>query len=449
MSAPTRTFAEFVAGLRPEHIPPEVRARCVAYLLDNIGVATVGARQPVHGSVRRALLTSSGIGSAPLIGSSETLPLAAATFLNGVAVGDFEYEHIGHHSHPAASVFPAVFDLGASLERSGSDLLTAMIAGYEVAARIGRASTGTVESDRGFHNPGINGTLAAAAASAWLLGLDAQQTASALGIAASNSAGLMAFTTTGALTKRLHPGRAGQLGLESALLSARGVTGPEDVLENPLGYFHAFTPAPQLDDLLDDLGTEWIGNRMIVKLTPVHAHALPFVHAIGNHFKGQPRPDPEDVVDIRVVAGPKPQQRRHLNAHPASLLEAQYSVRFCIAAAIVEDFRSPLRFNQDLALRKDVARLAERVSFELDPEISDGGMLMLGTEVIDARSYPAPVTPGDLWDLIDDKFTASTAQLLAADVQDHIRAAVARLDGAPNIGGLTDLVARAAVPAKD
>jgi 2-methylcitrate dehydratase PrpD len=444
MSGPTQTLADFVAGLRHDDIPGDIRNRAKAYVLDNVGVALVGTRQPVYAKAAEGLRQAAGLGDAALIGSPERTSLTAAVLLNGVAIGDFEYEHVGYSSHPAASVFPAVLGLTRHLGRTGADLLTAMVAGYEIAARIGRASTAKVESERGFHNPGLNGTLAAAAAASRLLGLDREQTASALGVAASSSAGLMAFTTTGALTKRLHPGRAGQLGLEAALLAASGVTGPRDVLENPLGYFHAFSPEPAIDGLLAGLGEHWLGSDMIVKLSPVHGHALPFVYAVDALYQSGPRPDADDISSVSIVAGPNPQQPRHLNSRPASLLEAQYSVRFCIAASFVVSFAAPLAFDEQLARSGRIAALAERVTFELDPQIVRGGVITVnGADVIDARDYPSPVGPAELWRLIDEKFTSATAGLLGTAAQEAIRAEVEQIDTATDLTKLTELVAGA------
>src|SRR6201999_2918489 len=138
-------------------------------------------------------------------------------------------------------------------------------------------------SVRGFHNPGLNGAIATAAAVGCLMGWDGDTIASAMGIAASSSAGLLAFVNTGAMTKRLHPARAGQLGAEAAFLAHAGVAGPPNVLENPEGFLHAFSPNPQPDLLTNGLGTNWTGAQMILKLSPVHARAQGFVYAINDY----------------------------------------------------------------------------------------------------------------------------------------------------------------------
>jgi 2-methylcitrate dehydratase PrpD len=114
----------------------------------------------------------------------------------------------------------------------GKAFLTALALGFEVSARIARTAVG-LESTRGFHNPGTQGPFGAAAAVGKLYGLDQETLTNALGIAGSGSAGLLEFAWTGADTKRLHLGRASQLGLESALLAQKGFRGPPTVLERP------------------------------------------------------------------------------------------------------------------------------------------------------------------------------------------------------------------------
>ncbi len=350
--------------------------------------------------------------------------------MNGLAIGDFEFEHVGHNSHPAASVFPTVIGLSTLLEPDADDLLAALTVGYEVASRIGRASTGEAESVRGFHNPGLNGTLGAAAAAARLLGLTTDGTASALGIAASSSAGLMAFSGSSAHTKRLHPARAGQLGMEAALMSASGVTGPRDVLENPLGFFHAFSPEPAVDQVASGLGSEWLGTQMIVKLAPVHGHALPFVHAIDAHFGTRPRPEANDIGSVVVRGGKAALQDRHMHSRPNSLVEAQYSVRYSIAVALVTDLAAhPLLFDGQLARSSEVADLAERIDFELDPSLPFGGTVAIdGHEEIEARAYPFPDSPDELWKLVDNKFDRVADGVLDQEARDAVRSSITTVD---------------------
>src|SRR5262249_12895507 len=158
---------------------------------------------------------------------------------NGVLIGAFECEPLTG-SHASGTVLPAVLAVGERERVTGATFLTALAVGVEGSARIARTAGG-VQNVRGVHNPGTQGPLGAAAAIGKLYGLDDNRLTDALGIAGSSSAGLLEFAWSGGDTKRLHLGRASQLGLESALLARNGVRGPTTVLEGRSGYFNAFS----------------------------------------------------------------------------------------------------------------------------------------------------------------------------------------------------------------
>ena len=121
-------------------------------------------------------------------------------------------------------------------------LLLSVALGYEVACRVGLAATRAVEDVAGFHGPGTNASFGGAAGAGKALGLDPEGLVNALGIAGSHAGGLMEFSKEGSMTKRIHVGRGGQMGLESALLAARGFTGPSTVLERDRGFPRVYSP---------------------------------------------------------------------------------------------------------------------------------------------------------------------------------------------------------------
>src|SRR5262249_54856388 len=155
---------------------------------------------------------------------------------NGVAIGAFECEHLGHNAHPSGTCFPAALAVAEARHATGEDLLTALAVGYEVTCRIGAAQTLATEFERGFHNPAVNGPFGAAVAPGRLLGFDADRMSSGLGVAGSYSGGLTEYAWSGSMSKRLHLGRAARAGLEAADLTARGFTGPPTILEGRGGY---------------------------------------------------------------------------------------------------------------------------------------------------------------------------------------------------------------------
>ena len=161
-----------------------------------------------------------------------------AALVNGTMIGGFETDHAfgPGSSHPSAGVFPAVLAMAERNHLDGETLLVSVVLGYEVTCRVGRAATRAVEDQAGFHGPGTNAAFGAAAGAGKALGLDAGQLVNALGIAGSHAGGLLEFAKEGAMTKRIHPGRGAQMGLECALLASKGFTGPSTVLEGDQGF---------------------------------------------------------------------------------------------------------------------------------------------------------------------------------------------------------------------
>ena len=190
-------------------------------------------------------------------------------------VGGFEVDHpfSQGNCHPSVAVFPALLAIAEQEHIDGRTFLTAMALGYEALCRIGVGATRAVEDERGFHGPGTNAAFVAAAAVGKALGFSAERLANALGIAGSHGGGLLEFFREGAMTKRMHIGRGSQMGLESALLAARGFTGPSTVLEGEHGFFHAYSPAPRPELLLKDLGERWLLHDITIKAYPCHVHS--------------------------------------------------------------------------------------------------------------------------------------------------------------------------------
>src|SRR5262249_20724930 len=146
-----------------------------------------------------------GTPQASVINRDWRTDISRATLVNGVMLGAFEAEHVGHAAHPSASVFPAALAVAESCRVDGKAFVQAMLLGCEVVCRVGAAQTRATEDERGFHNPGVNGVFGAAAAVGKLLGLEAAELTSALGVAGSHACGLIEFVFEGAMTKRLHP----------------------------------------------------------------------------------------------------------------------------------------------------------------------------------------------------------------------------------------------------
>ena len=176
--------------------------------------------------------------SAAVFGMPLRTSASLAALLNGASAHAFQLDEIHLEStlHPGSLALPAAFALAETGRAvKGRELITAVVAGYEVGIRVGLAAKGGMFKS-GFHNQGTTGVFVAAAAAARSLGLDVHQTQHALGIAGSQAAGLMAVQA-GAMTKSFHSGRAAQSGIYAAQLARTGYTGIPDVLDGAYGTF--------------------------------------------------------------------------------------------------------------------------------------------------------------------------------------------------------------------
>src|SRR5580700_3202898 len=225
----TRKIAEFVSGLTYDQIPGEVRERIKLLMLDSLGCAIYGANLEWCRILRGTLEALDATRTTSIWGTDQKLSSVHAALLNGTQVQGFELDDVHRKAvlHVGAVTLPALIAVAEShAQLSGRDLLTAAVAGYEIGPRVGLCM-GQEHIGQGWHSGATVGIFSAAAGAARGLALDADKTVHALGIAGTQSSGLMA-AQYGAMVKRMHAGRAAQSGLYGALLAKDGFTGIVD-----------------------------------------------------------------------------------------------------------------------------------------------------------------------------------------------------------------------------
>ena len=272
-----------------------------------------------------------------------------AALANGLLAHAYEQDSLrdpGVGAHPGATLLPAVLAACEETKADGKTAITAFVAGCEVIFRIGLASHHTPEKF-GFHAPGLTGCYGAALAAGRIFGLDAEQLGHALGIAGSLSSGLLAFSKSkhGAMVKRLHLGRAAESGILAARLAADGYTGPETVLEGKFGFLDAYCRDGEQDPklLTADLHENWETLRICMKRYPCHVNAHTPVQALrelmSEHaFQGA------EVAKV-VIEGSERLLSHHNITEPGDIMQAQYSVPFCVALALFRDPDDPRSFD--------------------------------------------------------------------------------------------------------
>ena len=186
---------------------------------------------------------------------------------NGTAFHSIEMDDVNNEAslHPGVVAFPTALSMADLAHVSGKDFIAAVVAGYDVIVRLGRALQPAEHYGRGFHPTGTCGAFGAAVVAGRLLGLQGDDFIHALGIAGSQTAGSMEFLAQGAWTKRLHPGWASHSGSWAALLARSGYTGPTTILEGRDGFLQAYSGNPDMSLVLQDLGDEYLITRTAIK----------------------------------------------------------------------------------------------------------------------------------------------------------------------------------------
>jgi 2-methylcitrate dehydratase PrpD len=369
-----RTIARFVAGLVPAHLPPVILERAGYLLFDYLGVTLAGARTDTAGAVWLAIGDLGGAGPALVLGRADTAAPPHAALANGTAAHCLEMDdtHHGGSIHLGATMFSAALAAAALVPCTGTGFLAAAVAGYEVGARVAMALDPRAHYARGFHPTGTCGAFGAAATAAHLLGLDEERTAWALGIAGSQAAGSMEFLAAGAWTKRVHPGWAAMAGLHAAALARRGVRGPETILDGRDGFLRAHSDAPAPERLTAGLGTDFEVLRTSIKphaccryeQAPIDALlALRAAHGL--------RPDEVADVTIGVLEAAVPIicEPRAAKLAPASVVDAQFSMPFGAAVALVHGRASPRQHGAGVLVDPAVRALMPRIRCVTDPAL--------------------------------------------------------------------------------
>ena len=265
-------LAAFAAALDARDLPAEVLDKAKACLLYGLAVGVAAARTDAPARVARALdhETNAAGGPATRLLDGRRTPAAAAALANGVLL----HGRIQEDSHPAGHmgvvVLPAALAVGEAQRAVGRDVLAAIVAGYEVALRVGRDHAASL-SARGFRTTPAYGVLGAAAAASRLYGLGAERTGHALALAASFAGGLREFVRAGSGEYGVQAGMAARNGISAALLAAEGVEAAGSALSGDAGFFRAFGdgPADAGRRLVEGLGREFELLRVGYKPYPV------------------------------------------------------------------------------------------------------------------------------------------------------------------------------------
>jgi len=377
----TLEVAGFIGKTAYRDVPEDVIDLGKKSILDGLGLALCGSVAET-GKLSRAYVQSMGLsrGDSTIIGSSLKAPPRFAAFVNGIGIHADDYDDTqlavagdrvyGLLTHPTAPVLSAALAMGEGRAISGRDLMIAYHVGVEVECKIAEAISPRHYED-GFHSTGTCGAIGAAAAGARVTGLDQSRTLRALGISASEAAGLR--ENFGTMTKPLHAGRAAESGVVAADLAALGWTAAEQILEAPRGFFRAAGGSYDPKAIVHKLGNPWTFRAPGVSIKPFPSGSL--THPAMTELSRLIRVEKIDARRIeRVDVGTNRNMPNALiHHHPKTGLEAKFSMEFCMAALLLYGKAGLSEFTDEVVNRPDVQNMIGRIRFGVNPVAEAAG----------------------------------------------------------------------------
>jgi 2-methylcitrate dehydratase PrpD len=441
----TQVLGRKSAALEYEDLPRDAHELARQCILDYFGVAFAGADDELVGLVLDELTEAGGAPQASVIGHRARLPALSAALVNGAAGHALDYDDVNMTmpGHPSVTILPGLLALAELKRSSGREVITAFVAGYETACRIG-AALQPGHYNLGFHSTGTVGAFGTAAACARLLGLDAEATAMALGIAGTQAAGLK--SQFGTMCKPFHAGKAAQNGLLAARLAARGFSSRMDIVECVQGF--ALTHGPNFSPAAA-LAMPEAGLHLFANLFKYHA-ACYLTHApieCARQLRAQHRLTPEAVAGITLRLDASCERVCNIRA-PVDGLQSKFSLRQTVAMTLAGiDTASLGAYSAENARDPALIRLRERIEIdwqdswpqtlaELEIELADGNRL--------TARHDAGIPAADIADQgrrLAAKFDALVEPMLGAPRTRELRETIA---GLHHLAGVTDLARLAA-----
>jgi 2-methylcitrate dehydratase PrpD len=359
----TSRLAHFASQLRFADIPAAAVSRMKLCILDSIGCAVYAATLPSGQILSDFAVDQGGLADATVWGAEERVPAGMAALVNGSLVHGFELDDLHKESilHPSSAALPAALALAESRDgTTGAELITSCVAGFEIGIRAGRA-LGTNHLVRGYHPTGTNGVIAAAGSAARTLKLNPRETEHAIGIAATQAAGLMAAQFE-SMVKRMHAGRAAQSGVYGAQLARRGFTGIDSVFEAEYGgYLSTLSDSPNHAALIAGLGEVYETEKVGFKIYSCCGSCHTSVEAI-KQLRRRDGIAADAVESIEVECSRATELHVGWPYEPRSITSAQMNLPYCVAVTLIDGDAFVEQFSAERIHAPDVLDLARRVS---------------------------------------------------------------------------------------
>lgn len=428
-------------------MPPEATKLAKDAMLDCFGVTLAGAATS-DGKIMTAFVR--GVGGNPVatvIGGGFRTSAPWAALANGTMghAEDFDDSAPAMLGHPSVPLLPAILALGEERGASGREVIESYIVGFETESKLGRALIPSGHYQRGWHATGTLGTMGAAAASARMLKLDVEQTKMALGIAASQVAGLR--QNFGTMTKPFHAGNAARGGVVAAMLARQGFTAHASIIEERSGFCNVFkgdNPC-EPENITSGLGdtleitTSGIAFKLYPSCHETHAcitTAIELVEAHGIRYQDVESVDCAVSELIGTVA---------FYTEPKTGLEGKFSVEYCIARALHDGKVGLADFTDEKVNQSDVQETVRKIRRRVDPSLPGLSVIDLVVRMKDGRELKKrsdPILKGfPQQPLTRDELAAkyTNCARLTLPSQD-VERSLALLESLEDLGDITELM---------
>lgn len=438
----TRGLADFVIGLTFDDLSQDDVLHLRGLVLDHLGVALGGAKLPWGRALAQWAETYGGTGPSVVLGTNLKVTPPVAGMVNASAAHGMELDdtHDESVTHPGAVVIATALAVGTDRKASGEDVLPAIVAGYEVMARVGMATGAADILEAGFHPTALFGGFGATAVAAKLMGLKPETLCEAWGLMLSMAGGSMEFSQDphGTTVKRLHGGYGAHNGTVAAQLASLGIAGPSRAFDGTYGLCNIFGSNPDVARLAKDAKEPFEIHRISFKPYPCCRLFHSTIDALRNVTDGFKVAN-DDIERIRV-GGPDLLATQHMMARPTSMMAAQYSLPYTMGASLVAGPFAHEAYEADRLNDAAILSLGDRVEAVPDAameaafpahfgswvEVTLKGGETRRSDVLD--SYGTPANPMN-YEALQEKF------------EGLVRTAAPNLDIAAVAGMIGDLAA--------
>jgi len=443
MQTVTTMLVAAISGRTLDDIPPTLVHESKRLLLDFLGVGLAGSQSDSGRIAASFAIEQAGPPQATLLGIGSRCDAGNAAFANAIAshsveLDDIDEEALFHHGPPIVAAALAAAELANA---SGAELLAAIVAGCESMTRLSQATNPELRN-RGFHTTPTCGVFAAASAAGLLLGLSESQLVSALGLAGAQASGLMEMYGP-SMQKRFNPGPAARNGVTAALMAQAGFTGADSIIDGERGFARAFAGEFRRERFVAGLGES---IPVTIEYKP-YSCARPIHNAIDAMLSL--RRQGLTAADVEVVIAQRHPMWAHYHAisRPRSFHEAQMSLPYSVALALVNGRALPADYAQVGLGDDEVMGIAEKVVIEPDPDLARGVSCRVIVLTRSGQRVEAVVDHplGSIERPLSDELLAAKFISLAADAIGAVRAhdlmdQVWSIDTASSMTGLVELL---------